>query len=195
MSIIPHSFYLQNTLIVARELLGKVLFRRIDSKIFRGMIVETEAYLPNDPASHSFHGRTKRTDAMFGQPGTLYIYLIYGLYHCLNIVTERENFGAAVLIRALEDLDHEHDMSGPGKICKVMNIGMDCNHRHIFSHQSDIWIENGEKVSVQNIVQTTRVGITKATEQPWRFYIRGNKSVSRTCINFGARNGTRTHTP
>ncbi len=122
MKKLSREFYNRPTLKVAKELLGKILVRKIPSagsgqaaKIIRAMITETEAYCgPKDLASHASKGRTKRTEIMFGPPGFVYVYLIYGMYHCLNIVTEAENYPAAVLIRAV-DAD---GVNGPGKLCR-----------------------------------------------------------------------------
>src|SRR3989344_7227500 len=110
-------FFNRNTVVVARELLGKYLVRKIGSKIVRAKITETEAYCgPRDLACHASRGMTPRTKVMFGPPGRAYIYLIYGMYHCLNIVTEKEGYPAAVLIRGCELAD------GPGKTCRDLKI-------------------------------------------------------------------------
>src|SRR5581483_5179153 len=102
---LPRSFYDRDTTLVAKDLLGKLLVRKIGRKTLVGKIVETEAYLgPHDLAAHSARGRTKRTEVMFGPPGHAYVYLIYGMYCCMNVVTEREGHASAVLIRALEPL-------------------------------------------------------------------------------------------
>ncbi|MDR0679457.1 MAG: DNA-3-methyladenine glycosylase [Puniceicoccales bacterium] len=178
-SILDANFYGRDTLAVARELLGKILCKPRGNAILRGRIVETEVYTADDPASHSFRGRTKRTEAMFRKPGTAYIYLIYGMYHCLNITTERESSGRAVLIRALEGLDGLKGMNGPGKLCRTMGIDMDCNGWDITREYGKVWVEWAPSISVENIVQTTRIGIKKAMDRPWRFYISDNECVSR----------------
>jgi DNA-3-methyladenine glycosylase len=116
---------------------------------------------------------------MFRKPGTAYIYLIYGMYHCLNITTERENSGSAILIRALEGLDGLKGTNGPGKLCRTMGIDMDCNGWDMTCEHGKIWVEWEPSISTENIVQTTRIGIKKATDCPWRFYISGNEYVSR----------------
>jgi DNA-3-methyladenine glycosylase len=172
MAAIGRDFYARDTLVVARELLGKILCRFFDGNVLRGRIVETEAYTQDDPASHAFHGRTKRTEAMFQQPGTAYVYFIYGIHHCLNVSTERKNFGAAVLIRALEGLDGFLDANGPGKLCRTMHIDLTCNGCDVTLPGGKIWVEQDPAPSPGDIVQTTRIGITHAKDYPWRFYMR-----------------------
>ncbi len=179
MNILPVSFYTKGTLIVARSLLGKILFRKINNNIYRGMIVETEAYLPYDPAAHSFRGYTKQRDALFQSPGTSYVYFIYGMYYCFNIITERNNYGSGVLIRALEDLDGLGSMNGPGKLCQKLRIDLSCNYCNVTDVRSNIWIGEGIKIPNDDIVQTTRIGISKATDYPWRFYIKSSNAVSK----------------
>ncbi|MBX4190313.1 DNA-3-methyladenine glycosylase, partial [Candidatus Parcubacteria bacterium] len=117
MKKLDRQFFEQKTLKVARELLGKYLVRRIGNKVIAAKITETEAYCgPNDKACHASKGRTSRTEVMFGKAGHAYVYLIYGMYHCLNIVTEKENYPAAVLIRGIGSIN------GPGKLCRELKI-------------------------------------------------------------------------
>ena len=136
-------FFLQSTETIARELLGCTLHRRLKNgrvQVYR--IAETEAYLgPIDPAAHSFKGETKRTKSMFQEGGIFYVYLIYGMYYCLNVVTQKKGFGEAVLIRALQPLDGSKDSSlmGPGKLCRELDIdkrfdGAPCDGE-------ELWIE------------------------------------------------------
>lgn len=192
-------FFIQNTCLVAQKLLGKFLIRKIGKKILSGMIVETEAYRGfNDDASHASRGKTDRTKVMFDKPGTVYVYLIYGMYYCLNIVTEKKNFPAAVLIRAIEPKEGIKEMyknrgfkypssvaidltNGPGKLCQAMKIEKDLNGLDVFG--SKIWIENkGVKVFKKDIVRTKRIGVdyaSKSRDYLWRFYIKGNKFISK----------------
>src|SRR3981081_4038685 len=119
-----HSFFKQPAIDLAPALIGKILVRRADGKEYRARIVETEAYLgPHDLAAHSSKGRTRRTEVMFGVPGHAYVYLIYGMYHCLNVVTGPGEHASAVLIRALEPVrDIEGNMKGPGLLCRALGI-------------------------------------------------------------------------
>jgi hypothetical protein len=119
MQTLPHSFYDRDAENVARDLLGKLIVRRVDHRMLIGRIVETEAYLgPHDLAAHSSKGRTARTAVMFGPPGHAYVYLIYGMHHCLNVVTGPGDHASAVLIRALEPVENlSATASGPGRLC------------------------------------------------------------------------------
>ena len=122
---LDRQFYNRDTILVARELLGKQLVHIVAGAVKRvGRIVETEAYLgPHDLAAHSVRGRTKRTEPMFGPPGHAYVYLIYGIYYCMNVVTEPEGHASAVLLRALEPVRNlEGKTKGPGLLCQAMGI-------------------------------------------------------------------------
>lgn len=173
------SFYNRDTIIVARELLGKVLCRRIDGKIYKGIIVETEAYTQEDPACHAYCGMTPRNEAMFQNGGISYVYFIYGMHFCMNVVTERKGYGCAVLIRALEPLMNINNTNGPAKLTKAMKITRGQNGLDLTTLESGLWIDDAEPVENENIIQTVRVGITQAADYPWRFYIKDNKWVSK----------------
>jgi DNA-3-methyladenine glycosylase len=194
---VPRGFYNRDTLTVAPELLGKLLVRRVDDDggVLIGRIVETEAYRGvDDPASHSYRGRTLRNFVMFGRPGLAYVYFTYGNHYCLNVVTEEEGTPAAVLIRAVEPIEGVEVMkrnrgvenlidvaSGPGKLTKAFQITREQNGCDLTDRASELKIgqpnDAGDKPL--SIVQTTRIGIRLAQEKPWRFYIRGNPHVSR----------------
>ncbi len=170
---LKRNFFNRDTLIVAQELLGKYLVRKPGNKIIRAKITETEAYCgQNDLACHASKGLTKRTKVMFGPPGHAYIYLIYGMYHCLNIVTEKEGYPAAVLIRGLQ-LD---GCGGPGKLCRQFKIDKNLNGVDMCKSR-EIWIESasrrkGEKPS--GIKKGKRIGVDYAGKWKnkfWRFYI------------------------
>lgn len=168
---ITTDFFTKPTLKIAKELLGKYLVRNLNGKIISGMIVETEAYCgPRDLACHASKGRTKRTEVMFGKPGLIYVYMVYGMYHCLNIVTEKENYPAAVLIRAIG----LKNCNGPGKLCRELRIDRSFYGKDI-CRNNGLWIEDrGEKIKKSDILASPRIGIDYAGEyknKPWRFSI------------------------
>jgi len=172
--ILRRGFYNRNTLDVAKDLLGCFLIRKIGSRIIKATITETEAYMGEDDlASHASKGRTPRTELMFGEAGRAYIYMIYGMYHCLNIVTEQKDFPAAVLIRAakIEGIDYKKT-NGPGKLCKVLKIDRKLNGLDI-SKGDKLWIiKPAKKISKKLIKANKRIGIDYAKhckEYLWRF--------------------------
>ncbi|SIN72361.1 DNA-3-methyladenine glycosylase [Singulisphaera sp. GP187] len=179
---LPRTFYDRNTETVAKELLGMHLVHRVDGQPRIGRIVETEAYLgPHDLAAHTSRGRTARTEVMFGPPGYAYVYLIYGIYHCLNAVTEAAGHGSAVLFRALEPIENlEGGTKGPGLLCRAMGID-----RRLYGHDltsDDFFIAAPERSEPFEIVKRPRVGVDYAGEwagRPLRFYIQGNAFISR----------------
>ena len=185
--ILPRRFYDRPTVDVARELLGKVL-RHGDTS---GIIVETEAYLGGDDlAAHSSRGITDRTRVIFGPPGHAYVYFIYGMYECLNIVAEREGTPGCVLIRAVEPLDGidimrerrrkarnvEDLASGPGKLTLALGITRALNGTDVT--QGPLIVD--DRKGAVDIVTTPRIGITHCADWPLRFHIRHNRFVSRS---------------
>ena len=180
MTIICKDFYSRNTLEVAKSLLGCVLCKKMDTgNVLRGIIVETEAYTQEDPACHAFRGKTKRSSTLFKAPGLAYIYLIYGMYNCVNVVTEEEGRGCAVLIRALEPVENSLGTNGPGKLCKSFGITRALNEVDLTSSDSELWIEYGKNISKSDIISTTRIGIKVGVDLKWRFYIKDNSWVSK----------------
>jgi len=175
--ILPASFFARPTQRVARALLGKYLVRETAAGSLAGRIVEVEAYVgPEDRASHASRGRTKRTEVMFGPPGLAYVYMIYGIYHCLNVVTERLDYPAAVLIRAVEDEAGLAD--GPGRVCRLFEIDRRLNYHDLTSGKA-LWIEDrGVHVRRNQIGAFPRVGVAYAgpwAAKPWRFRLMKNK--------------------
>ena len=153
-----------------------------------GVVVETEAYAPDDPASHAYRGRTTRNAAMFGPPGRLYVYRSYGIHWCANVVCADEGTGAAVLLRALEPVRGIEQMrarrgvdelallcAGPGRLCQALGIG--AGHDGLPLDRSPFELQLG--TSTPEIVAGPRVGITRATELPWRYALRNSRFVSR----------------
>ncbi len=179
MEKLQRDFFAQDTLVVAKELLGKVLCRKYNDRTYKGIIVETEAYKQEEPACHAHCGVTKRSKTLFEKPGTFYVYFIYGMYHCANVVTEKEGYGSAVLIRALEPVENIERANGPSILCKEMSIDCTLNEIDITAKNSVVWIEDGEKINAKDIVTTTRIGIKKAADLPWRFYVKDNKWISK----------------
>ncbi len=193
MSVLPRSFYDRPTLDVARDLLGKTLVRMTPEGGMALRIVETEAYVgQNDRACHASKGLTERNRVMFGEPGHAYVYFIYGMYHCLNLVTERDGFPAAVLIRAGQPMYGMPDMAKRRKTTKPIGDRLRAGQAvHGAGHrphaercrsmrEGPLYVEDGYTPS--DIVSCPRVGVDYAGEHkdlPWRFYIKGNACVSR----------------
>ncbi len=193
MKIVSKNIFLNDTEKLALNLLGKLLMHRLPEGDVVGKIVETEAYLSkNDPACHASRGKTRRNEAMFGHPGTAYVYLIYGMYYCFNVVTREKGIGEAVLIRALEPLEGIDYMcrrrgtadklnlaSGPGKLCQSMGITKD--HNGIELTRGDLVIlDAGEKPPYKT---SPRIGISTARDKMLRFYITENPYVSAAVSN------------
>jgi len=179
---LPRRFYDRDTQIVAPELLGKLLVHRTAAGERIGKIVEVEAYLgEHDLAAYSSKGLTKRTKIMFGPPGHAYVYLIYGMHHCMNVVTEREGNGAAVLLRAIEPVKNLTGKSnGPGLLCRAMDIDRRLNGHDLLS--DDFFIAEPEAAEKFSIVSRPRIGVDYAghwAKRRLRFYIKGNPFVSR----------------
>ncbi|TCS36955.1 DNA-3-methyladenine glycosylase [Paucimonas lemoignei] len=179
---LPRSFYARDTIEVARDLLGKYLVHVVEGVERIGRIVETEAYIGvHDLASHSSKGITARTKVMFGPPGFAYVYLIYGVHHCMNVVTEKEGHGAAVLLRALESVRNvETRTSGPGLLCKAMAIDLHRNMHDLLS--DDLYIADSGEGEPVTIVERPRIGVDYAGEwaaRELRFYIKDNPCISK----------------
>lgn len=201
--IISKEFYNRSALDVAQDLLGKVLVREVDGKILKGKIVETEAYIGAiDKACHAYNGRrTKRTEILYEDAGVSYIYFIYGLYHCFNVVTNKKDVAEAVLIRALEPInefdyiskiryDKKYDQltktqlknltNGPSKLCLAYLLNKDLNAVKLYE-KGAVYITDGNSENFE-IVESMRIGIDYAEEAKdflWRFYIKDNKYVSK----------------
>jgi DNA-3-methyladenine glycosylase len=144
-------------------------------------IVEAEAYLgENDPAAHAFRGLTPRTAPLFGPPGTLYVYLIYGMYHCLNLATEREGRAGSVLIRAAEPASEgsfpPHALSGPGRLCRALGIDARLSGRHVFDPEAGLTLREGP--APRHIATSRRIGIRKAADRRLRFFDADSPAVS-----------------
>lgn len=174
----------------AQRLLGCELTRETEQGQMIGKIVETEAYDQFDAASHSFRGRTPRVEVMFGPSGRAYVYFTYGMHYCLNVVTGPEDYSSAVLIRALEPIEglelmrinrhrdsiDRHLTNGPAKLCQALSIDKSFNGHDL--RYLPLRLIMRTPTVLEQIVQTTRIGITKDVSRPWRFYIKDNLFVS-----------------
>jgi DNA-3-methyladenine glycosylase len=163
----------------ARLLLGTVLVRRLEDGIRAARIVETEAYLgTDDPAAHAFRGRTARTAPLWGKPGTVYVYFIYGMHHCLNFAVERKGTAGCVLVRAAEPLAglDPGAATGPGRLCRAMAIDTRLSGRHLFEAGSRLYLREGR--APRRIGVSTRVGIRQAADRPLRFFDADSPAVT-----------------
>lgn len=173
----------------AKRLLGCEVERKIGNKILRVKIVETEAYDEEDEASHTFRGKTKRNEAMFKSAGHAYVYFTYGVHYCLNIVCGKEGYGSGVLIRAVEPVAGEKEMernrgvsgvaitNGPGKICQALKVDRSLSGHDL--SKTPLKLIKKDTLPNKEIISTTRIGISKAKDRVRRFYIKGNKYVSK----------------
>jgi DNA-3-methyladenine glycosylase len=204
--ILPKKFYNRPTLQIAQDLLGCFLVRNFKNPLSRSAagvgegrgvremarafkIVETESYIgPKDLASHANRGRTERNGVMFGEPGIIYVYFTYGMHYMLNIVTEKKDYPAAVLIRAVEPVNGRNTKScvptnGPARLTKALKIDKSFNNLPIYTKKYGLWIESREEeIKPNQIVKTTRIGVDyggKYKDKKWRFYIKGNGFVSK----------------
>ncbi|KYG66600.1 3-methyladenine DNA glycosylase [Bdellovibrio bacteriovorus] len=191
--ILPQEFYFQDTKTVAKALLGKILHLKIGDHEQKARIVETEAYLGvDDPACHTFGGKnTSRVQSMYLDGGHSYVYLIYGMYHCLNVVTRTTEFPEAVLIRGVQPLEaiphlmkkKDYKTNGPGKLCKYYGITKDHDGLRLWKKNSDLFIgEDEHEVKKSMIVSSPRIGVDYAGEAanwPLRYHLKNNLFVSR----------------
>jgi DNA-3-methyladenine glycosylase len=194
---LKREFYTRGLLFVARELLGKILVKKIGRKIISGKIVEVEAYHGDyDQASHAFRGKTKRNEVMFKEGGYLYVYFTYGAHFCANVVVGQKDKGIAVLIRALEPIEGIDMMiknrfgrkleidkekysltNGPGKLCKA--FGINKLHNGIDLTSNEIFVLDQPKLKSKEVGVSKRIGITRSVDLQWRFFIKDNPFVSK----------------
>ncbi|HYO72459.1 MAG TPA: DNA-3-methyladenine glycosylase [Archangium sp.] len=181
---LPVSFYARPALTVARELLGTHLVVEEGGWRRAGRIVETEAYVgEHDLACHASKGRTPRTEVLFGPPGRAYVYLIYGMYHCFNVVTDVEGVGSAVLVRAVEPVEglpEDARTDGPGRLCRA--LGLTLAHNRWDLQAAALHVAPGEPVPEARVERGPRIGVDYAGEwalEPYRLWVRGSQHVSR----------------
>lgn len=193
---IAQDWFARPATLVAPALIGCCLVRQFeDGTTQRGIIVETEAYEPGDPACHAYRKKTPRNAVMFGAPGYSYVYLIYGMYHCVNIVTEPAGVPSAVLLRALDLQEtvspelppkvRQKLAAGPGKLCRQLKIDRTLNAVPLIPGQA-LWVESRtadfEAAIATNpaaLVQTTRIGLSQGVDLPWRWYLKGSPAISK----------------
>ena len=192
---LPRSFYNRDTVAVARDLLGKRLVRLLDGQRLAGLIVESEAYCGRaDPGSHAYRGPTPRAAVMFGESGHAYVYFIYGMHHCFNVVAHLPARAGAVLVRGLQPLEGLEEMqarrrglplgqvsNGPARLCQALGIARQLNGLDLCLGQ-ELWVEDGDPIADEAVLVGPRVGLNlqgPAAGQPWRFAVAGNRWVSR----------------
>jgi len=195
--VLTRKFFIRPVLVVAKDLLGKVLIKKDGNRVIAARIIEVEAYDGKvDKASHSFNGKTKRNEVMFNEGGYFYVYFTYGAHFCCNVVTGKRNNGEAVLIRAVEPLLGINKMienrfgralksekeiynltSGPGKVCKAFGFNKEYSGMDLTN--SNVFIVNQPKLKKNMIGVSKRIGITKSVSLPWRFFEVGNPYLSK----------------
>ena len=184
--VLRPAFYDRDPRQVAVDLLGCILVHETPEGVASGVIVETEAYRPEDPACHAYKGPTMRNRNIFGRPGIAYVYLTYGVHKLLNAVCEGEGVGSAVLVRALRPLEGLETMrerrkrdinlcNGPGRLTQALNIELTLDGKELT--EPPLYIKRGNAPEGE-IIATTRIGISRGTELPWRYLVRGETDVS-----------------
>ncbi|WP_238903311.1 DNA-3-methyladenine glycosylase [Clostridium sp. YIM B02506] len=202
---LERDFFARDTLIVAKELLGKVIVREIDGVRLSGKIVETEGYIGSiDKASHAYGGKkTPRVEPLYGEPGISYVFSIYGMYECFNVISKEKGSPEGILIRAVEPIDGLEKIAqnrfrksydtltfkeiknltnGPSKLCIALDINKKVHNFMDLVSSKELYIEDGDIINSSDIVETTRIGIDYAEEAvdfPWRFYVKNNIYVSK----------------
>ncbi len=192
--LLDQPFFARDTLLVARDLLGKKLVRNLNGQHLSGLIVETEAYLAeSDSANHAAKGRTPRNSVMFEAAGTAYVYLIYGMHYMLNVVTGVEGKPCAVLLRAIQPVENietmqtlrgnrtQHLTDGPARLCQALAVDKTFNRWNL-TQGDRLWIEDAPAVFPEQVIAGPRIGIAyaspEAQQAPWRFWLKDNAYVS-----------------
>ena len=179
-NLFPKNFFYRHSKLVAPDLIGCYLIKKNNQDEIRGVIVETEAYSQEEEACHGHSKITESNKPLFGEPGRFYIYKSYGIHHCLNIVTDKKNFASGVLIRAVSiDNKNERLASGPGLVTKTFGIDLSFNSLEIFYNNSLCISQRELNIKQKDLIQTTRIGISKAKNIKWRWYLKNSRSVSK----------------
>ena len=179
--LFPKNFFYRHSKLVAPDLIGCYLTKKNkDKNLIRGIIVETEAYSQEEEACHGSSKITQSNKSLFGEPGTFYIYKSYGIHHCLNVVTDKENFSSGVLIRSVFiSKKNERLGSGPGLVTKIFNIDISFNSLEVLNNKSLGISQRDSNLQEKDLIQTTRIGISKAKNIKWRWYLKNSRSVSK----------------
>ncbi len=178
--LFPKNFFQRHSKLVAPDLIGCYLTKNNEKDQIIGIIVETEAYSQEEESCHGYRKMTQSNKSLFGKPGTFYIYKSYGIHHCLNIVTDKDNFASGVLIRAaFIPNNHERLASGPALVTKTFGIDNSFNSLEVINNNS-LWISQRKAIIKQkDLMQTTRIGISKAKNIKWRWYLKNSRSVRK----------------
>ena len=166
---------------VGPDLVGcRLVKRNLDGSLLWGVVVETEAYSQDEPACHGYHRRSKNNETLFSDPGHFYVYVIYGIHFCVNVVTDRSEWASGVLLRALAMPDEpERVASGPGLLSKRFGMNLSDNSAPV-TGEYQVWLApRPVSICSPNIINTTRIGITKGEDLPLRWYLHSSRSVSR----------------
>ena len=180
-NLFPKNFFYRHSKLVAPDLIGCYLIKNNNKNDrVKGLIVETEAYSQEEEACHGFRKITEANKSLFGKPGTFYVYKSYGIHHCLNIVTDKENFASGVLIRAVFiSKTNERLASGPGLVTRALGVNLSFNSLEVLNNKS-LWISQRDTtIKGKDLIQTTRIGISKAKNIKWRWYLKNSRSVSK----------------
>ncbi len=181
MKPIPFDFYARPAEVVGPDLIGcRLVKRQSEGSLFWGVIVETEAYSQDEPACHGYRRRSPQNETLFGPPGRFYVYVSYGIHHCVNVVTDRDNWANGVLLRAVALPDEpERAAAGPGLLAR--RFGLDRHHDTLaLTGENDVWLAAWPaSLARPTLVTTTRIGISKGEDLPLRWYLQNSRSVSR----------------
>ena len=178
---LPHAFFCRPAEVVAPELIGcRLVKRQTDGSLLWGVVVETEAYSQDDPACHGYRRRSPSNETLFGEPGRFYVYVSYGIHHCVNVVTDRADWANGVLLRALA-IPGEPERVAAGPALLARRFGLDRSHdRCPSSPEQGLWFAPAPVAfRADDLVQTSRIGISQGQDRPWRWYLRSSRSISR----------------
>ena len=180
-SALPHAFFCRPAEVVAPELIGcRLVKRQADGSLLWGVVVETEAYSQDDPACHGYRRRSPSNETLFGEPGRFYVYVSYGIHHCVNVVTDRADWANGVLLRALA-IPGEPERVAAGPALLARRFGLDRSYdRCLSSPEQGLWFAPAPVAfRADDLVQTSRIGISQGQDLPWRWYLRSSRSISR----------------